>query len=534
MKEGHLPVLAEEVLTLLAPASGSLQIDATLGGGGHAERILEATDPDGRLLGLDADGAAIARVAGPPGRAVRRPAGPAPGELPGARRGRPGGRLRRGRRPPVRPRPVELPAGRRRARLRHPDRRAARHALRHRASASRPPSCSRPSTPRELAALFRRYGEEPQAGRIARAIVEARRTAPVATAEELAALVERVAPGRPRPAPDPPRHARLPGAPDRGQRRARRPRGRASPRRSTCSGRAAGSSSSATTRSRTGSSSASWTPSGRAASARRRCPICVCGRSPRLRLITPVPDRRPGRARRQPPRSERPAPGRRTDSPPSARSSRPGGPEPGPDPTTSPPWRKEDPDEQAPPVQSPPFVRPPPARAPRAHRAPARPTALDRRSAESTDGRARRLRRSSTSTSRPPAALRGRRLVAVYQGARPRPTFLPPRAVETRPSSGADRARPPARGVARAGSGSCSAGSPWPSCWPSSRSSRASGCRRPATRSTASRTSGRPLDGQRQELIADLNRLGRGPAIRKQAIDLGLDQLAEPLVVPAR
>ena len=42
------------------------------------------------------------------------------------------------------------------------------------------------------------------------------------------------------------------------------------------------------------------------------------------------------------------------------------------------------------------------------------------------------------------------------------------------------------------------------------------------------------LDARRQELVADLNRLGRAPAIRKQAIDLGLDQLAEPLVVPAR
>src|SRR3712207_8458284 len=62
MESGHLPVLAEEVLTMLAPAPGSLQIDATLGGGGHSERILGATDPDGRLLGLDADGAAIARV----------------------------------------------------------------------------------------------------------------------------------------------------------------------------------------------------------------------------------------------------------------------------------------------------------------------------------------------------------------------------------------------------------------------------------------------------------------------------------------
>ena len=62
MKEGHLPVLVEEVMSTLAPAPGSLHIDATLGGGGHTERILEAANPDGRLLGLDADPAAIARV----------------------------------------------------------------------------------------------------------------------------------------------------------------------------------------------------------------------------------------------------------------------------------------------------------------------------------------------------------------------------------------------------------------------------------------------------------------------------------------
>ena len=42
------------------------------------------------------------------------------------------------------------------------------------------------------------------------------------------------------------------------------------------------------------------------------------------------------------------------------------------------------------------------------------------------------------------------------------------------------------------------------------------------------------LLARRDELIADLNRLGRGPAIRKLAIDLGLDQLAEPLVVTPR
>jgi hypothetical protein len=42
------------------------------------------------------------------------------------------------------------------------------------------------------------------------------------------------------------------------------------------------------------------------------------------------------------------------------------------------------------------------------------------------------------------------------------------------------------------------------------------------------------LQGQRQELLSDLNRLGREPAIRKQAIDFGLFPLAEPVVVRAR
>ena len=41
---------------------GSFQIDATVGGGGHAARILEAAKPDGHLLGLDADPLAIARA----------------------------------------------------------------------------------------------------------------------------------------------------------------------------------------------------------------------------------------------------------------------------------------------------------------------------------------------------------------------------------------------------------------------------------------------------------------------------------------
>lgn len=62
MGEGHLPVLVEEVLALLALGTGSSVADCTVGGGGHAERLLEATSPDGRLLGLDADRAAIAEA----------------------------------------------------------------------------------------------------------------------------------------------------------------------------------------------------------------------------------------------------------------------------------------------------------------------------------------------------------------------------------------------------------------------------------------------------------------------------------------
>jgi hypothetical protein len=42
------------------------------------------------------------------------------------------------------------------------------------------------------------------------------------------------------------------------------------------------------------------------------------------------------------------------------------------------------------------------------------------------------------------------------------------------------------------------------------------------------------LDDTAAEVRSDLNRLGREPAIRKQAIDAGLGQLSEPLVLPPR
>ena len=181
-----------EAVAALSAGPGSLQIDATVGSGGHAERILEASTPDGRLVGLDADRAAIARsrrrLARFGDRVTLRQANfadvgrvvPAAGirEVDGvlfdlglssdqlADAGR-GFSFRSNA-------PLDMRFD--------PGHGTPAHELLSSLEAER------------LADIFRRYGEEPFAARIARAIVRERDDPRILTGSGLAALVERVTP----------------------------------------------------------------------------------------------------------------------------------------------------------------------------------------------------------------------------------------------------------------------------------------------------------------------------------------------------
>ena len=55
----HTPVLVEETLAHFKPNNKDCLLDATLGTGGHAKAFLDATAPDGKVVGLDADPGAI-------------------------------------------------------------------------------------------------------------------------------------------------------------------------------------------------------------------------------------------------------------------------------------------------------------------------------------------------------------------------------------------------------------------------------------------------------------------------------------------
>jgi len=190
----HRPVLLTELLGALAVRPDGTYVDANLGGGGHAEAVLEASGTRGLLLGIDADGGAIemsrvrlarfgnrlstfhgssshlARAITDAGFSevdgVYFDLGLSSDQLVDRERGfgiRAGGLLD----------------------LRF-DTRSGESAAELIAQASAA----------ELEQIFRDYGEEPHAAKIARAIVATRVSAPITTAEELAALVEQSVPKR--------------------------------------------------------------------------------------------------------------------------------------------------------------------------------------------------------------------------------------------------------------------------------------------------------------------------------------------------
>lgn len=193
----HVPVLVEEVVQYLRPQSDGVYVDATVGEGGHAEALLRASAPGGRLIGIDRDaevlgvarqrlapfGSRVSIVHGhaaelrsildtlhvPQVNGVLLDLGVSSYQLETAERGF--SFAREG--------PLDM----------RMDRTVEQTAAR----------LINTLGESELVDLIRRYGEERWARRIARAIVRARRRAPLQTTQDLAVVITQVIPPGARP-----------------------------------------------------------------------------------------------------------------------------------------------------------------------------------------------------------------------------------------------------------------------------------------------------------------------------------------------
>lgn len=186
----HVPVLVTEVVEILRPAPGKKYLDGTVGGGGHSERILIESSPDGQVLGLDRDDEALAACCKRLERfgARFRTAQASFAEAKEALRrigwaGVDGAILDLG----VSSHQVDSPE--RGFSFRASSRLDMRMDRRQPLDAERIVNTFAEG---ELEGIFRRYGEEPQARRIAQAIVEARKARPLRSTTDLAELIERV------------------------------------------------------------------------------------------------------------------------------------------------------------------------------------------------------------------------------------------------------------------------------------------------------------------------------------------------------
>jgi 16S rRNA (cytosine1402-N4)-methyltransferase len=189
---GHTPVLLTETITALAPRSGGRYLDGTFGGGGHTWALLTASAPAGRVLALDADPAALAR-----GAALVAAAG----DRLVLREGNFADLARYVREASFAPLDgVLLDLGLSSYQLADPARGFSFNAtgpldMRFGPSAATTAADLVNTLPEdELANLIFTYGEDRWARRIARAIMRERARAPLATTEQLAAVVARAVP----------------------------------------------------------------------------------------------------------------------------------------------------------------------------------------------------------------------------------------------------------------------------------------------------------------------------------------------------
>ena len=188
----HVPVLRDEVLDWLQPRDGGLYVDGTLGLGGHTQAVLERSAPSGRVIGFEWDAEALARAQERlvPYRERLRIVHASYADLAGALE-----TLNVG---PVDGLLVDL--GVSSLQLDDRDRGFSFRAdapLDMRMDRRRPVTAAglvARLSEEQLADLFYHYGEERQARRIARFLVEAREAEPVTTTGRLAEIVAAAVP----------------------------------------------------------------------------------------------------------------------------------------------------------------------------------------------------------------------------------------------------------------------------------------------------------------------------------------------------
>ncbi|PYQ68147.1 MAG: 16S rRNA (cytosine(1402)-N(4))-methyltransferase, partial [Acidobacteria bacterium] len=182
----HVPVLLAETLEYLAPERGGIFVDGTVGLGGHAEALLRAS-PEVQLIGIDRDREALARAAerlagfGPRVRLVQANFHQLMATLAGL-----GVRAIAGFLADLGVSSLQLETPGRGFSFRFDGPLDMRMGLSETTAADLVNQASEG----ELATIFRDYGEERHARRIARAIARARMEKPIRTTGELKALVD--------------------------------------------------------------------------------------------------------------------------------------------------------------------------------------------------------------------------------------------------------------------------------------------------------------------------------------------------------